>query len=34
VDPASLAADFARFRFLLGATNGEYVSTRPAIYKG
>ena len=27
MDPGSLAADFARFRFLLGATNGEGVFT-------
>jgi hypothetical protein len=27
MDPGSLAADFARFRFLLGATDGEGVFT-------
>jgi hypothetical protein len=27
VNPGSLAADFARFRFLLGATEGEGVFT-------
>lgn len=27
MDPGSLAADFSRFRFLLGATDGEGVFT-------
>jgi hypothetical protein len=27
MDPGSLAADFARFRFLLGATDGEGIFT-------